>query len=291
MRLFEERGVALFDAAMGTALLAAGQPKGARSEEMNVSAPETVLGIHLENIRAGSDVVTSNTFGVTPMMLRGEEERALGILEKAVGLAKQAASGGGPDGREVLTCLCVGPSGALLGALGDRSHESVAELYAAQAEAGYRAGADFIMLETFSDHLEWGCAARAAKAASPLPVLGTMTFGESGRTFMGSSAKDMVDIALSEGLSAAGANCTLDPEGMLPVITEILSLAGGLPIIAQPNAGQPDMASGKAVYNTTDEAFAAGAEKLIALGVSGVGGCCGTTPMAISLIRAIIDRR
>jgi len=291
MHLFEERGVVLFDAAMGSALLDAGQPKGTGSEEMNNSSPETVLKIHLENIQAGSDVVTSNTFGITGLMLRGDRERALGTLVKAVGLAKKAATGGGPGGREVLACLCVGPSGMLLGPLGDIDYDVAEDAFAAQAEAACRAGADFILLETFADPEEFASAARGAKKAVDLPVLGTMTFGESGRSFMGASPEDLIRIAREEKLSATGANCSLDPAGIIPVMTKLLSLADGLPLIAQPNMGQPVYDEGKVMYVTSDEAFVAGAKKLIELGVSGIGGCCGTTPMVISLIRDIIDRR
>jgi len=284
MRLFEERGVVLFDAAMGTALLAAGQPKGSGSEMMNISAPETVLRIHLENINAGSDVITSNTFGITQMMTRGEN--ATGIVEKTVGIAKEAA-----EHKEVFVCLGIGPSGALLGPYGDTSYESVEEIYAAQAEAGSGAGADFIILETFADVEEFARAARAIKSSCDLPVLGTMTFSESGRTFMGASPKDLIAVAKAENLIATGANCTLDPEEMIPILTELMSLADGLPIIAQPNAGQPVYAEGDVAYKTSAEAFIAGAEKLLDLGISGIGGCCGTTPAIISAIRDIIDRR
>ena len=289
MLSFKERGVVLFDAAMGTALLAAGQPKGTGSEEMNISAPETVRNIHEENIKAGSDVVTSNTFGVTQMMLRGEKDAAIMTLRKAVDIVKGAASCGGPDGREVFACLNIGPSGALLGPLGDISYETAEELFAAQAEAGAHAGADFILLETFADLEEFSRAARAAKKASGLPVLGTMTFGHSGRTFMGTAPEDFIRAAHSEKLFAAGANCTLDPDEMAPIIRELLSLADGLPIIAQPNAGQPVYTGGKTVYKTSAETFVAGAEKLLDLGVSGIGGCCGTTPEVIAALRKTID--
>jgi len=291
MRLFEESGVVLFDAAMGTALLAAGQPKGTCSEDMNNSSPETVLNIHLENINAGSDVVTSNTFGITGLMQRGDRDGALRTLEKAVAIAKKAAAGGGPGRREVLVCLCVGPSGAMLGQQGNTSYAGIEEIYAAQAEAGSRSGADFILLETFADHEEFARAAHGARKASGRPVIGTMTFGEGGRSFMGASLKDLIRVARAENLDAAGVNCTLDPLGMIPVVTELMSLADGLPLIAQPNAGQPVFEEGKAIYKTSAQAFAAGAEKLIDLGVSGIGGCCGTTPETISLIRVIIDRR
>ena len=291
MHLFEEKGVVLFDAAMGTALLAAGQPAGSGSEEMNISSPETVFNIHLENIKAGCDVVTSNTFGITQLMNRGEKDSALKIIGEAVRLAKSAASGDGPGGRKILACLDIGPSGALLGPIGDTGYEAAEEYYLAQAEAGALADADFILLETFADLEEFRCAARAAKKASGLPVLGTMTFGEGGRSFMGASTEDLIRAAREESLIATGANCTLDPAEIVPIVTDLISLSDGLPIIVQPNAGQPVFADGAAVYETTAHAFAAGAKKLIDLGVSGIGGCCGTTPETISVIRDIIDRR
>jgi len=288
MHLFEDRGVLLFDAAMGTALQAAGQPKGTGSEEMTNSAPETVLKIHLENIRAGSDVVSSNTFGISQMMRRGKTDLAIRTLEKAVQLAKRAAA---ESGREVFACLDIGPSGAMLGPLGETSYEAAEELFSRQAEAGERAGADFIFLETFGDHEEFACAARGAKKASGLPVLGTMTFNQGGRSYMGASPEDLLRIAKEEKLEATGLNCTLTPDEMLPIIASLLSLADGLPIIAQPNMGQPEYKNGKSLYATSDEAFIAGAEKLIDLGVNGIGGCCGTSPAIISEIRVIIDRR
>jgi len=291
MHLFEERGVVLFDAAMGTALLSFGQPRGTGSEEMNISAPEIVQNIHLENIKAGSDVVTSNSFGISQMMNRGEKERAVLILEKAVELAKSAADGGGPGGREILACLGLGPTGEVLSGSGETGYKKAFDLFARQAEAGARAGADFIFLETFADPVEFSCAARAAKGASSLPVFGTMTFEEGGRSYMGASLEDLISIAREEKLCATGVNCTLDPDGMVPVIEKLMTLAGGLPVIAQPNAGQPVFTGGKACYEMTDKEFLAGAEKLLDLGVSGIGGCCGTTPTVIVSIRDMIDRR
>ena len=292
MRLFDELGVVLFDAAMGTALMAAGQPKGVGSEEMNNIAPETVMNIHLENIRAGSDVVTSNTFGITQVMMRGDRDGALETLRKAVSLTKTAAAAGeAPCVRKIHTCLCVGPSGALLGPFGDKSYEEAEELYAAQAEAGAQAGVDFVFLETFPDLEEFAHAARVVKKASGLPVCGTMTFEKNGRSFMGASPEGLIDVARAEKLSATGANCTLDPAEILPVIEKLISLADGLPIIAQPNAGKPVYSDGAIVYQTSAEAFVRDAVKLLDAGVSGIGGCCGTNPSIISAIRDIIDRR
>ena len=292
--VIKDRGVLLFDAAMGSALLAAGQPPGTGSEEMNLSSPETVLRIHTDNINAGSDVITSNTFGVTQMMLRGEKEKALTALTEAMKLLRSSVEmsyAQSPTVRPVLTCLDIGPAGAMLGPSGDLGYEAVEGLYALQAEAGARCGADFILLETFSDLEEFARAAGAAIKTSGLPVLGTMTFSANGYTFMGTSITDFAREARAAGLAAIGANCTLGPEEMFPVIRDIIAEQACLPIIAQPNAGQPVYKNGKSVYEVTEEDFAAGAEKLLALGISAIGGCCGTTPGMISAVRGIIDSK
>jgi 5-methyltetrahydrofolate--homocysteine methyltransferase len=288
---FKNKGVVLFDSAMGTALMAAGQPKGTGSEEMNLSAPEAVLRIHNENIKAGSDVVTSNSFGATQLAMRGEREHALSLLSEAVKIAKRAVSEEGKSGKEVLACLGIGPTGAMLGPYGDVSHETAEEIFAAQAEAGARAGADFILLETFADLEEFTRAARAAKNASGLPVAGTMTFNEGGRSYMGASPTDLAREARTCGLTAMGANCTLGPHEIAPVILDLINLADGLPVITQPNAGRPVFRDGQTVYEVTIDEFASGAEGLLGLGVSAIGGCCGTTPAMISAVRGIIDRR
>ena len=304
---FESRGVVLFDAAMGTALMAAGLPGTAGTDETNMWRPETVLRIHRDNVEAGSDVVTSNTFDLSHMLLRGAKLQALGALREGVRIAKKAAAGGsangpaggpandsagGPaGGKKILACLDIGPTGALLGPGGDVSYEAAGDIFAAQAEAGARAGADFIMLETFADAEEFSRAARAARESSGLPVLGTMTFGEGGRSYMGASPKDLVGAARAEGLFAAGANCSLGPDDMVPVIAEIMEEAKGLPVIAQPNAGKPAYRDGRTVYEITTAAFAYGVKKLMGLGISAIGGCCGTTPDMISTVRGMIDRR
>ena len=288
---FESRGVVLFDAAMGTALIAAGMPAGAHTEEMNLIAPETVLRIHIENIEAGSDVITGNTFGVSQMLFQGEKDKAIRALREGMSLAKRAASEGAREGKSILACLDIGPTGKLLGPFGEAGYEEAEEVFAAQAEAGARSGADFVLLETFADSEEYLCAACAAVKASALPVLGTMTFEESGRSFMGAAPADFVRAARAEGVLAVGANCTLEPAGMAPVIKEILAAADGLPVIAQPNAGQPVYKDGRISFEMTTDTFAAGAGKLLDLGISAIGGCCGTTPAMISAIRGIIDGR
>ena len=302
--LFSKKGVVLFDAAMGTALQEAGQPPGTGSEEMNLLDPGTVSRIHRENIRAGSDVITTNTFGVSAMFLRGEKERALECLAAGVLLAKQAAGRTAiPRDEETApsVAFCIGPAGVLLGPFGETSYEMAEEAFEAQAGAGARCGADFILLETFADIEEFARAARVAKKSSGLPVLGTMSFAENGHTYMGATPADLVSAARAEGLSALGANCSLGPQEMGPIIEEIMGenaaegLSGStggiqsLPVIAQPNAGQPVYKDGKTTYEITTEEFIEGIKKLIDRGISGVGGCCGTTPAMIAAIRGMID--
>ncbi|MDR3364174.1 MAG: homocysteine S-methyltransferase family protein [Clostridiales Family XIII bacterium] len=286
--LLGKRSAFLLDAATGTALLASGQPAGTGSEEMNLSSPEKVLQIHAENIAAGSDVVTTNTFGVTQLFMRGKTVLALRALEDGVRLARRAA---GASPHPPLVALDIGPAGCLLGPLGTVSYEAAAEAVCAQVEAGARCGADFVLLETFADTEEFGHAARAAKKSSGLPVLGTMTFGESGRSFMGAAPADLVREARAAGLAAVGANCSLGPDEMAPVIEQILRAADGLPVIAQPNAGQPVIKDGAAVYEMPAEAFAESAKKLLALGIKGIGGCCGTTPAMIAALRSILNNQ
>ena len=286
IKYFNERAIVLFDSALGTALFDAGYPVGVGTEKACLTHREILFDIHLANIRAGSDVITSNSFGVTHMYMRGEKESALELLTESVRIAGQAAASGG-----VLYCLGLGPAGVMFDSSGDAGYEEAEEAYAAQAEAGARAGADFILLETFADMEEILRAARAAGSASGLPVIGTMTFNEGGRSFMGATPAEFTARARASGFAAVGTNCTLDPPGMIPIVKEILDAAEGIPVLVQPNAGQPVYRDGQTFYEITTEEFSSGAEKLIDLGISGVGGCCGTTPEMISAVRGIINSR
>ena len=304
----------MFDSALGTALQAAGQPAGTGSEEMNLISPETVFTIHIENIKAGSDVITSNTFGVTQMMMRGDEERGLACLSEGLRIAVAAANprqnrdvsfnasnaldARGEEAqyespRSVLVALSIGPSGMLFEPFGDMTYESAEEVYTKQAKTAALCGADFILLETFSDVKEFVCAAGVAKKETNLPVLGTMSFDKSGHTFMGATPADFVRESRACGLTAIGANCSLGPDEMIPVITEIIAEnnknPAPLPIIAQPNAGQPVYKNGRSVYEISSGDFAAGSEKLLGLGTSAIGGCCGSTTQMIAALRGIID--
>ena len=286
-KFFDKRGLVLFDSALGSALFAAGYPASAGTEKANLTHKETLFDIHKKNVKAGSDAITSNSFGVTRMYMQGERESALELLTESVKIARQAA----PEEGEVLVCLGLGPAGVLFDSPENVSYKEAEDAFSAQAEAGARAGADFILLETFSDKKEIIIAAAAAKGASGLPVIGTMTFNEDGFSFMGATPAEFVKEALDCGFFGIGANCSLGPMEMIPIAEEILNSAEGTPVLVQPNAGQPVHKDGRTLYKITAEEFSSGAEKLIDLGISAIGGCCGTTPEMISAVRGIIDSR
>ena len=293
-KLFHAGNIVLFDAAMGTALQAAGQPAGMRSEEMNIFDPDAVLRIHRENLRAGSDVITGNTFGVSAMLLRGDKTLAIKRFEAGIALAGQAIEA--EKDRPAFSPLLafdIGPTGALMEPVGDLGYGAAEEIFAIQAEAGAKGGADCVLLETFADIEEFTCAARVAKKVSGLPVIGTMCFAENARTFMGVSPAELIERAYAGGMAAMGANCSLSPLKMVPVVEEILAENGKkqnqLPVVCQPNAGTPVFKDGEMVYEMTEAEFYEGMKRLIDLGISGVGGCCGTSPAMIAAIRGIID--
>jgi 5-methyltetrahydrofolate--homocysteine methyltransferase len=153
------------------------------------------------------------------------------------------------------------------------------------AGAGADEGADLVLIETMSDLAEAIDAITAVKAETDLPVFCSMTFGERGKTFMGVSVEAFVASATEAGADAVGCNCSLGPDGMLPIAKELVSAAGDIPVIVQPNAGQP-LISGKDVYyDMTPEVFADGVFAMIEAGVRIAGGCCGTTPEMIALLK------
>jgi 5-methyltetrahydrofolate--homocysteine methyltransferase len=299
-RLLAERGRLLFDSAMGTALIAAGMKAGQRSEEMNLSAPETVTAVHRANIVAGCDVVTTNTFGAHPGWADRDRTRIGGAggaresghagahtaeaaLRAGIRCARRAASEGGPGGKEVFVALDIGPLGEIIG-FGDLSHDDARRIFADMVRVGVEEGADMVLVETMSDLEELRDAVWAAKTHSDLPVLCSMTFDAGGHTFMGVTPEDFAREAEGMGVDAVGANCSLGPKETAGIAYRIAA-GTRLPTLAQPNAGQPAMRDGEAVYETTPEAFAEGFAELLEKGVSIAGGCCGTTPEMIAKLR------
>ncbi len=272
--------IILLDGGMGTMLQAAGLPIGGQPELWNLTQPETVTAIHRRYVEAGSRVLYTNTFGANRFKAAGCGRSVKELVEGGVRCARAAAAG-----RDVKVALDIGPTGRLLEPLGDLGFEEACEVFREIVAAGAEAGADLIVIETMSDLNEMRAAVLAAKENSSLPVWATMTFEATGRSFLGVTVGAMALTLTGLGVDALGFNCSLGPKELLGLVRELREWTE-LPLILKPNAGLPDPATG--AYHITPEEFAAELSQAPALGVSILGGCCGTTPEFIRAAAAAL---
>ena len=272
--------IILLDGGMGTMLQAAGLPIGQLPELWNVTRPEAVTAIHRRYVEAGSRVLYTNTFGANRCKAAGCGRSVRELVEGGVRCARAAA-----EGRDVKVALDIGPTGRLLEPLGDLGFEEACEIFREIVVSGAEAGADLIVVETMSDLNEMRAAVLAAKENSNLPVWATMTFEATGRSFLGVTVGAMALTLTGLGVDALGFNCSLGPKELLGLVRELREWTA-LPLILKPNAGLPDPATGE--YHITPEEFAAELSQAPALGVSILGGCCGTTPEFIRAAAATL---
>ena len=272
--------IILLDGGMGTMLQAAGLPIGQLPELWNVARPEAVTAIHRRYVEAGSRVLYTNTFGANRYKAAGCGRSVRELVEGGVRCARAAA-----EGHDVKVALDIGPTGRLLEPLGDLDFEEACEVFREIVAAGAEAGADLIVIETMSDLNEMRAAVLAAKENSSLPVWATMTFEATGRTFLGVTVGAMALTLTGLGVDALGFNCSLGPKELLGLVRELREWTE-LPLILKPNAGLPDPATG--AYHITPEEFAEELSRAPALGVSILGGCCGTTPEFIRAAAAAL---
>ena len=275
MNLFEkvQNGIVFFDGGTGSCLQAAGLAPGEAPECWNRTHPEQIEALHRAYIEAGANIIKSNTFGLNP--LRYPEDCAERVRE-ALGIARRAADG------KALVALDVGPLGRMLSPLGDLDQEDAIRAFATTVQAGKEL-ADLILIETMSDTAEVKAAVLAAKENCDLPIFVTLSFDSTGKLMTG--ADPLAALALLEGLrvDAVGLNCSMGPEGMLPLV-EALYKHASIPLIANPNAGLPREENGKTVYDLDPSGFAIATKKLAMAGARIVGGCCGTTPAHIAAL-------
>ena len=271
----------LFDGAMGTMLQKAGLPAGMPPEKMNLTVPETVKAIHTAYAAAGADILTANTFGASRQKL-GEDPAP--YITAGVRLARQAA------GENTLVALDVGPLGVLMQPFGELSFEEAYSLFAEIVEAGAKAGADLILIETMSDLLEAKAALLAAKERTSLPVFVTMTFGEDGKTFLGTDPAAAAVTLTSLGADVIGLNCSAGPRELRPLL-DVMLQNSHLPVMIQPNAGLPRLKGGETVYDVRPEEFAQWGRAFLDDGAAILGGCCGTSPDHIRALRGLLDGR
>ena len=257
-------------------------------EEANLKAPETVVGVHLAFIRAGAELIETNTFGANRRKLSANllDDRLAEIIENGVKLAREARE---VAGAPILIAGSIGPLGDLEGTSGA---EDSFDVFTEQARLLEGRGVDLFMVETFFDLGELVTAIEAVQGVSSLPIVAQLTFDEDAQTLAGVSAGQAVERLKGLGVTAIGANCGLGPQAALAALSEMSSLVGenGLMLTAQPNVGLPSRSDGRIVYpNATPDYFAEFAAQASALGARIVGGCCGTMPAQIAAIRQAVE--
>ena len=272
-----------FDGGMGTLLQSKGLKPGELPEVWNLEHTAEIVDIHRQYYEAGSDIVLTNTFGANALKFHDSKYALKDIVTAAVANVKKAASLGVHDGREVYTALDIGPTGKLLKPMGDLAFEDAYEAFKEVVKYGEDAGVDLIHIETMSDTYEVKAAVLAAKENTDLPVFATMIFDEKGKLLTGGDVPSVV--AMLEGLrvDALGINCGMGPEQMLPILSEIMEYTS-IPVIVKPNAGLPKQRDGEVYYDVVPRQFAQTMQKVLQLGASVIGGCCGTTPEHIRVM-------
>lgn len=275
--LFAKERYIILDGGMGTMLQAAGMPPGTNPALLAITDPALPEGIHAQYAAAGARVLCANTFGASAHKLAGTGHTVAEVVPAALAAARRAAA---PYG--ALVALDIGPLGELLAPAGTLAFEDACAEYAQIIEAG-KEGADLVFLETMTDLYEVKAALLAAKEHCGLPVLVSMSFEAGGRSFTGCCIESFAAVAAGLGADAVGINCSLGPAEILPLAKRLCAaVPPGLPVFIKPNAGLPH-ADGSG-YDLTAGDFCEAMQAYKPLGVSMVGGCCGTTPEFIRLL-------
>jgi 5-methyltetrahydrofolate--homocysteine methyltransferase len=281
----------LGDGAMGTELQRAGLEPGTCGELWTLDKPDRIEAIHRAYIQAGSQAIITCSFGANRWVLGryGLADKVEAVNRAAASIARRSAAAG------VTVLGDIGPFGGFLRPLGEVEVEEVAEAFEQQALTLLAAGADGIIIETMSALEEIVAAVGAARRAGARFVIASMAFerrGRSGlRTMMGIAPGEAAKAVVDAGADIVGANCgtSLGPSDLVQ-ITATFKQAVDRPVIIQPNAGQPELVDGRAVYRMSPEEFASLIEGVVAAGASVVGGCCGTTPAHIAAVRDRVGR-
>ena len=291
MRAFSERlargPMIVGDGAWGSLLIERGLGPGECPERWNVARPEVIVEIAEAYLDAGAELLTSNTFGGSPVNLRTHAlEGEAGVLNRrGVELLRSLAGG------RAWVSASIGPTGAILEPYGDTPEDVVYEAFQRQIEALAEGGADLLCVETMTDLREASLAIRAARNVAPeLPRIATMTFDATPRgffTIMGVDVARAVAGLAGAGADVVGSNCGNGSDAMLEIAREIVALAP-VPVAIRPNAGLPERRAGALVYPESPAAMAERAPRFVELGVRLLGGCCGTTPDHVRALRGAV---
>lgn len=278
----------LLDGAMGTMLFELIPEYSGSFELLNLERPEIIRDIHRSYVAAGADIIETNSFGGNPLKLaeyglRGRSEQ---INCEAARIARSAA-----EGHDVLVAGAIGSTGLLIEPMGPVKAEDIYNGFCLQAKSLAMGGADIILIETMIDIQEARLALIAARECTFLPVICSMSFEENGKTVSGTGMLPAFATLAQCGASVVGANCSMGPEGLGELYArEIDTLRGvGIPFSVWANAGIPEVINGMTSYNVGPEDFADRSMRIVDLGISVVGGCCGTTPAHIAALRKRLD--
>ena len=262
------------DGSMGTLLQELGLRPGELPERWNILHKQEIIRIHKDYFDAGSHIVCTNTFGANSLKYGTDELET--IISAAVENAKEAALlSTGKQNKYI--ALDIGPLGKLLKPYGDLAFEDAVGIFAQTISIGARCGIDLILIETMSDSYETKAAVLAAKENSSLPIFASNAYGEDGKLMTGATPEAMVAMLEGLGVDALGVNCSLGPDQLMGVVSKMIDCSS-TPVFAKPNAGLPVDKDGKTVYNILPHEFAQQMGEMARLGVSVLGGCCGTTP-------------
>ena len=276
--VFDRKRFVLLDGGMGTQLQTRGLQPGQKPELAALEMPDTLTAIHADYARAGADILLANTFGANAKKLAGCSCTVEQVVSASIACARSAAAETG-----ALVALDIGPLGELLVPAGTLRFEDAYAEFAQVIRAGAAAGADLVFLETMTDLYELKAAILAAKENCALPVFTSMSFESRGRTFTGCTVESYAVTAAGLGADAVGINCSLGPKEILPFAQRLCrSVPAGVPVFVKPNAGLPNPDGS---YNLNAAEFAAEMKAYASIGVSMVGGCCGTTPDFIAKLR------
>jgi len=282
--LIDDGRVHVFDGAMGTMLYARGVFINVCYDELNLKAPDLVRDIHREYVKAGAEILETNTFGANPVKLShyGLAEETAAINRRAAELAREAA------GARALVTGAIGPLGIRLEPFGETSRVEAFELFKTQAQGLLDGGVHGFVLETFSDLDEIHEALRAARSLCDLPVFAQMTIQEDGATAYGHDPEALARALDEFGADVIGLNCSVGPQGVLEAI-EKMARVTSRPLSAQPNAGLPRQVGDRKIYMASPEYTGEYAKRLVEAGARFVGGCCGTTPEHIKTVAAYVQ--
>jgi len=272
------------DGAMGTMLYGKGLFLNVCYDELNLSQPDVIRDVHREYVRAGAELIETNTFGANPVKLaqHGLAGDTEAINAAAARIARDAA------GTRAAVVGAIGPLGIRIEPFGETSLEEARQAFARQAAGLLAGGVDGFLLETFSDVEELRTAVEGVRRASDLPIIAQMTVGEDGRTYFGTAPSDFGPAIAAMGVDAVGVNCSVGPHGVLEAVEQLAKVVT-LPLTAMPNAGLPRDVGGRKMYMASPEYMASYAKRIVEAGARFVGGCCGTTPEHIKAMVGFVQ--